>query len=70
MKYLFKNYLRINCTSQCALTCMCTYRWVDFIQFFIFSDGVIDFLLHIGDVLFVCDVTGSFSQYLDSSWTG
>lgn len=39
-------------------------------QFFVFSNGVIDFLLHIGEMLFVCDVTGSFSRNMDSSRTG
>ncbi len=49
---------------------ICTYRRVDFMQFFVFSNGVIDFLLHIGEMLFVCDVTGSFSRNMDSSRTG
>lgn len=42
-----------------------TYRRIDFIQFFVLGDRVVDSLLHVGDVLLIGAVIGGLPSDLD-----
>lgn len=53
-----------------SISYVATHLGVDLVEVLVFGDGVIDLLLHVGDMLLVGDVAGRLSRDLDAPRSG